>query len=69
LWSDISFSLCDHARLDLVTDVQTATEQISSDFRTVPEPAPMAEPWANTSTAIGKWMLTVLSGVAEFERD
>ena len=27
------------------------------------------EPWANTSTAIGKLMLTVLSGVAEFERD
>jgi DNA invertase Pin-like site-specific DNA recombinase len=29
----------------------------------------MAEPWANTSTAIGKLMLTVLSGVAELERD
>jgi DNA invertase Pin-like site-specific DNA recombinase len=29
----------------------------------------IAEPWANTSTAIGKLMLTVLSGVAEFERD
>jgi hypothetical protein len=29
----------------------------------------LAEPWANTSTAIGKLMLTVLSGVAEFERD
>jgi DNA invertase Pin-like site-specific DNA recombinase len=27
----------------------------------------LAEPWANTSTAIGKLMLTVLSGVAEFE--
>src|SRR6185436_16816665 len=27
----------------------------------------LAEPWANTSTAIGKLML--LSGVAEFERD
>jgi DNA invertase Pin-like site-specific DNA recombinase len=26
----------------------------------------LAEPWANTSTAIGKLMLTVLSGVAEF---
>jgi DNA invertase Pin-like site-specific DNA recombinase len=25
----------------------------------------LAEPWANTSTAIGKLMLTVLSGVAE----
>jgi DNA invertase Pin-like site-specific DNA recombinase len=29
----------------------------------------LAEPWANTSSAIGKLMLTVLSGVAEFERD
>lgn len=29
----------------------------------------LAEPWANTSTAIGKLILTVLSGVAEFERD
>jgi DNA invertase Pin-like site-specific DNA recombinase len=29
----------------------------------------LAEPWANTSTALGKLMLTVLSGVAEFERD
>ena len=27
----------------------------------------LAEPWANTSTAIGRLMLTVLSGVAEFE--
>ena len=29
----------------------------------------LTEPWANTSTAIGKLMITVLSGVAEFERD
>ena len=29
----------------------------------------LAEPWANTLTAIGKLMLTMLSGVAEFERD
>ena len=29
----------------------------------------LAEPWVNTSTAVGKLMLTVLSGVAEFERD
>ena len=28
----------------------------------------MAEPWANTSTPIGKLMLTVLGGLAEFER-
>ena len=28
----------------------------------------LAEPWANTSTAIGKLMLTVLGGLAEFER-
>jgi DNA invertase Pin-like site-specific DNA recombinase len=27
------------------------------------------EPWANTSSAVGKLMLTVLGGVAEFERD
>ena len=33
LRSDISFSLGDDARLDLVTDVQTATEQISRDFQ------------------------------------
>ena len=29
----------------------------------------LAEPWANTSTPVGKLMLTVLAGVAEFERD
>lgn len=28
----------------------------------------LAEPWANTSTPIGKLMLTVLGGIAEFER-
>ena len=29
----------------------------------------LSEPWANTTTAIGKLMLTVLFGMAEFERD
>jgi DNA invertase Pin-like site-specific DNA recombinase len=29
----------------------------------------LAEPWANTSTAAGKLMLTVLGGIAEFEKD
>jgi DNA invertase Pin-like site-specific DNA recombinase len=29
----------------------------------------LAEPWANTSTPVGKLMLTVLGGIAEFERD
>jgi DNA invertase Pin-like site-specific DNA recombinase len=29
----------------------------------------LVEPWANTSTPVGKLMLTVLGGVAEFERD
>jgi len=29
----------------------------------------LAEPWANTSTAVGKLMLTVLGGIAEFEKD
>jgi DNA invertase Pin-like site-specific DNA recombinase len=29
----------------------------------------LAEPWANTSSALGKLMLTVLGGIAEFERD
>ena len=29
----------------------------------------LAEPWATTSTALGKLMLTVLGGIAEFERD
>jgi DNA invertase Pin-like site-specific DNA recombinase len=28
----------------------------------------LAEPWANTNTPIGKLMLTVLGGIAEFER-
>ena len=28
----------------------------------------LAEPWANTNTPIGKLMLTVLGGLAEFER-
>ena len=27
----------------------------------------LAEPWANTNTPIGKLMLTVLGGIAEFE--
>ena len=29
----------------------------------------LGEPWANTSTPVGKLMLTVLGGIAEFERD
>jgi DNA invertase Pin-like site-specific DNA recombinase len=29
----------------------------------------LSEPWVNTTTPLGKLMLTVLSGVAEFERD
>jgi DNA invertase Pin-like site-specific DNA recombinase len=29
----------------------------------------LAEPWANTVTPVGKLMLTVLGGIAEFERD
>jgi DNA invertase Pin-like site-specific DNA recombinase len=29
----------------------------------------LAEPWANTSSAVGKLMLTILGGIAEFERD
>jgi DNA invertase Pin-like site-specific DNA recombinase len=29
----------------------------------------LAEPWANTTSALGKLMLTVLGGIAEFERD
>jgi DNA invertase Pin-like site-specific DNA recombinase len=29
----------------------------------------LAEPWANSSSAVGKLMLTVLGGIAEFEKD
>ena len=29
----------------------------------------IAEPWANTSSPVGKLMLTILGGIAEFERD
>ena len=29
----------------------------------------LAEPWANTSSAVGKLMLTVLGGIAEFKKD
>ena len=29
----------------------------------------LAEPWANTSSAVGKLMLTILGGIAEFEKD
>jgi DNA invertase Pin-like site-specific DNA recombinase len=29
----------------------------------------LAEPWANSSSAVGKLILTVLGGIAEFERD
>jgi DNA invertase Pin-like site-specific DNA recombinase len=29
----------------------------------------IAEPWANTSSSVGKLMLTILGGIAEFERD
>ena len=29
----------------------------------------MAEPWADTTTSHGRLMLTVLGGLAEFERD
>jgi DNA invertase Pin-like site-specific DNA recombinase len=46
--------------LDLLNIVKATTAKEASFLS-------MAEPWANTSTAIGKLMLTVLSGVAEFE--
>jgi DNA invertase Pin-like site-specific DNA recombinase len=29
----------------------------------------LGEPWADTTTSAGRLMLTVLSGIAEFERD
>jgi len=29
----------------------------------------LAEPWANTSTPVGRLMLTVLGGIAEFQKD
>src|SRR5437867_4472399 len=29
----------------------------------------IAEPWANTTSPVGKLMLTILGGIAEFERD
>ena len=29
----------------------------------------IAEPWANTQSPLGKLMLTILGGIAEFERD
>jgi len=48
--------------LDLL-NILTATAAKDASFLS------LAEPWANTSTAIGKLMLTVLSGVAEFERE
>jgi DNA invertase Pin-like site-specific DNA recombinase len=47
---------------DLLTIIQ-ATAKKQANFLS------LAEPWANTSTAIGKLMLTVLGGIAEFERD
>ena len=48
--------------LDLLNIVK-ATTATEANFLS------LAEPWANTGTAIGKLMLTVLAGVAEFERD
>jgi DNA invertase Pin-like site-specific DNA recombinase len=47
---------------DLLTIVQTA-EKKEANFLS------LAEPWANTTTAVGKLMLTILGGIAEFERD
>jgi DNA invertase Pin-like site-specific DNA recombinase len=46
--------------LDLLNIIQ-ATAKKGANFLS------LAEPWASTSTAVGKLMLTVLSGVAEFE--
>jgi DNA invertase Pin-like site-specific DNA recombinase len=46
--------------LDLLNIVKATTVKDASFLS-------LAEPWANTTTAIGKLMLTVLSGVAEFE--
>jgi DNA invertase Pin-like site-specific DNA recombinase len=48
--------------LDLL-NIVTATAGKQANFLS------LAEPWANTNTPLGKLMLTVLSGVAEFERD
>ncbi len=46
---------------DLLEIVDTVTER-GAAFRS------LAEPWADTTTPAGKMMLTVLSGLAEFER-
>ena len=29
----------------------------------------LSEPWANTTTHVGKMIMTVFAGIAEFERD
>jgi DNA invertase Pin-like site-specific DNA recombinase len=47
---------------DLLHILQT-TAQKKAHFLSI------AEPWANTSSAVGKLMLTVLGGISEFERD
>lgn len=47
---------------DLLNIVRATAEQ-QAHFHS------LAEPWASTSTPVGKLMLTVLAGVAEFERD
>jgi DNA invertase Pin-like site-specific DNA recombinase len=47
---------------DLLNIIQATTKKGASFLS-------LAEPWANTVTPVGKLMLTVLGGIAEFERD
>jgi DNA invertase Pin-like site-specific DNA recombinase len=47
---------------DLLSIIQATTKRGASFLS-------LAEPWANTTSPVGKLMLTVLGGIAEFERD
>jgi DNA invertase Pin-like site-specific DNA recombinase len=48
---------------DLLNTLAAITEKKKAGFR------PLGDAWADTTTAHGRLMLTVLGGLAEFERD
>jgi DNA invertase Pin-like site-specific DNA recombinase len=48
--------------MDLLNIIQTTTKKAANFLS-------LSEPWVNTTTPLGKLMLTVLGGIAEFEKD
>jgi DNA invertase Pin-like site-specific DNA recombinase len=45
------------------TETEETIHETGGKFQSI------SEPWANTTTHVGKMIMTVFAGIAEFERD